>query len=140
MLLAAGELARQVVLAPVEPDGREQLTGAPALLFFCSIRRRHTRSDRDWSSDVCSSDLWSPTLTMTAFTAPALSTLISAASTTLVQTKTSMAHPISLTLMSNLLCDLDDARFHGLEPEIGRASCRERVEVSVVARALDRNW
>src|SRR5206468_9449970 len=22
-----------------------------------SIRRRHTRSDRDWSSDVCSSDL-----------------------------------------------------------------------------------
>src|SRR5437899_4586872 len=59
---------------------------------------------------------WSPTLTMTAFTAPALSTLISAASTTLDQAKTSMAHPISLTLMSNLLCDLDDARFHGLEP------------------------
>src|SRR2546421_3800802 len=24
---------------------------------FCSSRRRHTRSDRDWSSDVCSSDL-----------------------------------------------------------------------------------
>src|SRR5206468_8925447 len=23
-----------------------------------SSRRRHTRSDRDWSSDVCSSDLW----------------------------------------------------------------------------------
>src|SRR3989440_12654567 len=27
------------------------------LLFFFSSRRRHTRSDRDWSSDVCSSDL-----------------------------------------------------------------------------------
>src|SRR2546421_4987776 len=30
------------------------------LIFFCfffSSRRRHTRSDRDWSSDVCSSDL-----------------------------------------------------------------------------------
>src|SRR3989440_1006665 len=25
-------------------------------LFFFSSRRRHTRSDRDWSSDVCSSD------------------------------------------------------------------------------------
>src|SRR5206468_4812905 len=25
--------------------------------FFVSSRRRHTRSDRDWSSDVCSSDL-----------------------------------------------------------------------------------
>ena len=28
----------------------------PQFLFFSS-RRRHTRSDRDWSSDVCSSDL-----------------------------------------------------------------------------------
>src|SRR5206468_5673116 len=28
-----------------------------SVLFFCSSRRRHTRSDRDWSSDVCSSDL-----------------------------------------------------------------------------------
>src|SRR5699024_11730199 len=26
-------------------------------LFFLSSRRRHTRSKRDWSSDVCSSDL-----------------------------------------------------------------------------------
>src|SRR5206468_9817183 len=28
--------------------------------FFFSSRRRHTRSDRDWSSDVCSSDLAAP--------------------------------------------------------------------------------
>src|SRR6185312_16552962 len=27
------------------------------IYFFFSSRRRHTRSDRDWSSDVCSSDL-----------------------------------------------------------------------------------
>src|SRR5436309_10409060 len=26
--------------------------------FFFSSRRRHTRFSRDWSSDVCSSDLW----------------------------------------------------------------------------------
>src|SRR5699024_11761942 len=26
-------------------------------VFFFSSRRRHTRSKRDWSSDVCSSDL-----------------------------------------------------------------------------------
>src|SRR3982750_2632436 len=32
--------------------------------FFFSSRRRHTRSDRDWSSDVCSSDLG----TLIAFT------------------------------------------------------------------------
>src|SRR5690606_41196426 len=27
------------------------------ILFFFSSRRRHTRFSRDWSSDVCSSDL-----------------------------------------------------------------------------------
>src|SRR6266536_1713589 len=27
------------------------------IFFFFSSRRRHTRSTRDWSSDVCSSDL-----------------------------------------------------------------------------------
>src|SRR5204862_3635270 len=30
-----------------------------ASFFFFSSRRRHTRSLRDWSSDVCSSDLYS---------------------------------------------------------------------------------
>src|SRR2546430_7116767 len=31
--------------------------GARVLCFFFSSRRRHTRFDCDWSSDVCSSDL-----------------------------------------------------------------------------------
>src|SRR5256886_16768123 len=31
------------------------------LFFFFSSRRRHTRFDCDWSSDVCSSDLVAPT-------------------------------------------------------------------------------
>src|SRR2546421_7862159 len=31
--------------------------GVQTCFFFFSSRRRHTRSDRDWSSDVCSSDL-----------------------------------------------------------------------------------
>src|SRR5207249_8602424 len=39
------------------------------VLFFFSSRRRHTRSKRDWSSDVCSSDLdegiYSTTVTIT---------------------------------------------------------------------------
>src|SRR2546422_9105948 len=30
------------------------------LFFFFSSRRRHTRCSRDWSSDVCSSDLDGP--------------------------------------------------------------------------------
>src|SRR2546429_3747288 len=31
------------------------------LFFFFSSRRRHTRCSRDWSSDVCSSDLFGST-------------------------------------------------------------------------------
>src|SRR5205085_4978686 len=31
-----------------------------SLYFFFSSRRRHTRFDCDWSSDVCSSDLVNP--------------------------------------------------------------------------------
>src|SRR3989440_394600 len=40
-------------------DGIRDLivTGVQTCALFFSSRRRHTRSDRDWSSDVCSSDL-----------------------------------------------------------------------------------
>src|SRR2546430_10247048 len=46
----------------VEKDAREQLERVRAaavqrVTFFFSSRRRHTRFDCDWSSDVCSSDL-----------------------------------------------------------------------------------
>src|SRR6266496_6110396 len=33
------------------------MVGELLFVFFFSSRRRHTRSLRDWSSDVCSSDL-----------------------------------------------------------------------------------
>src|SRR2546421_3371206 len=33
------------------------VTGVQTCALPISSRRRHTRSDRDWSSDVCSSDL-----------------------------------------------------------------------------------
>src|SRR2546421_1103816 len=40
-------------------DGIRDLivTGVQTWALPISSRRRHTRSDRDWSSDVCSSDL-----------------------------------------------------------------------------------
>src|SRR2546421_3662026 len=43
-------------------DGIRDLivTGVQTCALFFSSRRRHTRSDRDWSSDVCSSDLTKP--------------------------------------------------------------------------------
>src|SRR5690554_2356008 len=48
--------------APVRTIARVECTQAAtllvrSLLFFFSSRRRHTRCGRDWSSDVCSSDL-----------------------------------------------------------------------------------
>src|SRR2546429_1954658 len=36
---------------------RSTATTIGVLSFFFSSRRRHTRCSRDWSSDVCSSDL-----------------------------------------------------------------------------------
>src|SRR5438874_12149856 len=33
------------------------MSSSESSMFFFSSRRRHTRSLRDWSSDVCSSDL-----------------------------------------------------------------------------------
>src|SRR5438874_2787589 len=41
----------------VELLNKQVLPLLPPLAFFFSSRRRHTRSLRDWSSDVCSSDL-----------------------------------------------------------------------------------
>src|SRR5947209_18367854 len=41
------------------------------LFFFFSSRRRHTRYWRDWSSDVCSSDLSMPTCSGTSTWPPA---------------------------------------------------------------------
>src|SRR4051794_41982365 len=67
-------------------------------MFFFSSRRRHTRWTGDWSSDVCSSDLWP---------APAL---------VLVPTR-ELAMQVS-----DALVPLAKA------VEIGRASCRERGE------------
>src|SRR6266849_8615391 len=43
-----------------------QLKDLSPTLFFFSSRRRHTRSTRDWSSDVCSSDLVRPLLSLHA--------------------------------------------------------------------------
>src|SRR3989442_9222061 len=37
--------------------GYQNLGGVLSFFFFFSSRRRHTRCGRDWSSDVCSSDL-----------------------------------------------------------------------------------
>src|SRR2546421_4935778 len=48
--------APQVVEDQITYPLTTALLAVPRSNFFFSSRRRHTRSDRDWSSDVCSSD------------------------------------------------------------------------------------
>src|SRR2546430_3772631 len=50
----AGDIGRGLQNEAVQYVG---LLRSLILLFFFSSRRRHTRFDCDWSSDVCSSDL-----------------------------------------------------------------------------------
>src|SRR2546430_7620338 len=40
-----------------ESTSMNMIISTSIILFFFSSRRRHTRFDCDWSSDVCSSDL-----------------------------------------------------------------------------------
>src|SRR5699024_11628735 len=95
---------------------------------FFSSRRRHTRSKRDWSSDVCSSDL--SVVSQSACTSASELTKI-ALLTSLYVVVTIMLAPISFGAiqlrsaeMFNFLA-LYNKRY---VIEIGRASCRERVE------------
>src|SRR5256886_3031382 len=57
--LHARRVAQTKVLLRVA-GGKIAAIGSP--LFFFSSRRRHTRFDCDWSSDVCSSDLRLPSV------------------------------------------------------------------------------
>src|SRR5450432_2828401 len=57
--LIAKNMGLKLELVPVTSSNLiYYLQTQKADLFFFSSRRRHTRSDRDWSSDVCSSDLF----------------------------------------------------------------------------------
>src|SRR5690606_40409893 len=82
-----------------------------AIIFFFSSRRRHTRFSRDWSSDVCSSDLLAnsliglPDSTITANTCRAA------------------IRPSPVVAWSRRMMWPDCS-----PPKIGRASCRDRVE------------
>src|ERR1022692_3300766 len=49
-----GEGSRGVHVLQLDANGMEKCV---ACVFFFSSRRRHTRLQGDWSSDVCSSDL-----------------------------------------------------------------------------------
>src|SRR3989440_6253751 len=61
VVLALLEFTRVFFFFQAEDGIRDLIvTGVQTCALPISSRRRHTRSDRDWSSDVCSSDLRAP--------------------------------------------------------------------------------
>src|SRR5207253_10895311 len=93
----------------------------PSVSFFFSSRRRHTRWPRDWSSDVCSSDL-----------APECR----------IPWREIVSKPVSILFYSVFLSlNFTVTRAYATQVgpgKIGRASCRERVWRSVVAVGVKR--
>src|SRR5690606_40370321 len=100
-------------------------------LFFFSSRRRHTRFSRDWSSDVCSSDL-SPSARVSL--ADDLPPPMPETDILAWLTQALVRYGAGVLFVA---CLLETAIFAGLI-EIGRASCRERVWISGGAGALQK--
>src|SRR2546428_7560087 len=74
--------------------------------FFFSSRRRHTRSDRDWSSDVCSSDLLLVLAVPHAHASISSSLAVVIFSQPSVVTARSEEHTSELQSRSDLVCRL----------------------------------
>src|SRR5205807_4035767 len=91
--------------------------------FFFSSSSRHTRLQGDWSSDVCSSDL--------LIRARRLEKRLGTPAH--LYYKTEFYSPTGSHKVNTALAQAWYAKQEGYERlKIGRASCRERVETSVV--------
>src|SRR5207245_3484027 len=103
----------------------------PCLSFFFSSRRLHTRCYRDWSSDVCSSDLqlrgrrarWASACPVVGRRAQRSSVSTSSSVSVIGFFGRSRRLGVRLVYTENAF-------------EIGRAACRERVEGARLARAI----
>src|SRR5206468_8725825 len=98
--------------------------------FFFSSRRRHTRSDRDWSSDVCSSDLFgfiSAKGHHPAYLEREDVDIVAVADVCPARLEAARA----VAPAARLYADWRELLARETELEIGRASCRERVESGV---------
>src|SRR5690606_40358249 len=93
-------------------------------LYFCfSSRRRHTRFSRDWSSDVCSSDRFPPGLKRFGVEPDRV-----------IFIDLKREKDVLWAMEQGLKCSTLSAVVGELQ-EIGRASCRERVDISAVGVA-----
>src|SRR5699024_11926255 len=105
-----------------------------------SSRRRHTRSKRDWSSDVCSSDLGLAMLVVAV--AVGLPVLLGLADPSVPRAWWMVLYGvylITLVVVSAVTWRRPYVlAVFGIALEIGRASCRERVDVCGGAVAVKR--
>src|SRR2546429_1356173 len=94
-------------------------TYGTSTIFFFSSRRRHTRCSRDWSSDVCSSDL-------AALAHRAHSGAGQHLDLALLDSQIAL---LAYQNTNYFATGVPPERIGNLHPniEIGRASCRERV-------------
>src|SRR5690554_7735839 len=93
-------------------------------LFFFSSRRRHTRCRRDWSSDVCSSDLEVTSISKEA------GDDIERPNNPTKEGYTFVNWYLDMELENVFVFDkmpTEDTVLYAKWDEIGRASCRERL-------------
>src|SRR5207253_10676784 len=103
-------------------------------LFFFSSRRRHTRWPRDWSSDVCSSDLPSLRPYLQPQRWPRKLGIDDGNNLWYYSRMNALKPPKHRPRMQKITVEVDADVLEAARPEgaseIGRASCRERGEIS----------
>src|SRR5690606_40765547 len=102
---------------------------------FFSSRRRHTRFSRDWSSDVCSSDLYSERFNRFS---PGLIGRLSLLGAILRDPAATPFDPAMEPTYTQASSAFPSYREHVdllVAGQIGRASCRETTEITGVERS-----
>src|SRR5207247_3933945 len=101
--------------------------------FFFSSRRRHTRSIRDWASDVCSSDLFvEKPLCLSRQELTEIDAARAKSSGSVMVGFNRRFAPASADL-KEILASVPGPKTASFRVKIGRASCRERVGSSGVS-------
>src|SRR5438477_6853378 len=130
-------LSRKAILSEIDKSLKR--LGTDYVDFFFSSRRRHTRLTCDWSSDVCSSDLGLASVSRNICISRRMQIVFFGSSW--MASKASrgslQARAVPLAVSIRPLVTLQTLRPNSTSAEIGRASCRERVQIAGEAHELN---